>query len=479
MDNFLAASLPPVLAQQSAARRLEEITRSTVGVIDADYRRVDFVGTRVDGIHITPKPFQRLAIPYALSGANMIVASEAGSGKTLVFLMAVFMNAFPLDSEAGATGLRAIVIVPKFSRPLVQQHATTFRRVARRLKENGDPFWASVQDPHESVSCTTWQYGSGGRDDRRDKFPRALIRIDTADRILSSARGDDTVPPEAFFSNVSVIVIDQVDKCLSPEAQGSDKRDVSMISQFCPNSQIISASATISRQAELRPGVRDAATTWLGEKSFRTCRPGSGPRDLLCVQTENVMPANVFHLLVDMRAGDQQEEIQLAWEKLLTCSDFRTFKRSTEVTPSACLLLWNDSPTMIIKRAAIQASFCDKRYSGARQYNFPVIAPLATGMTLDQRKKVMGDLLSGQLTGCLSTNASAAVFDFPFASVSHSRPPLHTTWDSYIHSSGQCGRRRNQLGVSIIYIKNDVRRFMFVVALQQCSPWFHLSRFAG
>ena len=70
--------MPPDLNSEPAkARRLEEAARSTVAVEEGDFDKVDFSGTAKTGIHVCPKPFQRLAIPYALSGANMIVPSIA------------------------------------------------------------------------------------------------------------------------------------------------------------------------------------------------------------------------------------------------------------------------------------------------------------------------------------------------------------------------------------------------------------------
>ena len=86
------------------------------------------------------------------------------------------------------------MIVPTEIRPLIHQHTETFRRVARRLKPTRDPFWGGVENTEDAVSCTTWQRGGGGGkdgDDRHNEFPKALIRIDTADRILMTAGADE------------------------------------------------------------------------------------------------------------------------------------------------------------------------------------------------------------------------------------------------------------------------------------------------
>jgi superfamily II DNA/RNA helicase len=471
--------VPPELNIEPAkARRLEEAARSTVAAEEDDLDKVDFSGTadaaKTGKINVCPKPFQRLAIPYALSGANMIVASETGSGKTLVFLMAVFMNAFPAAAEAKPTGVRALVIVPNGHRDLVDQHAATFRRVARRLKATGDPFWGGVANTDEAVSCTTWRAGFGKKaDDRRHPFPNALIRIDTEDRILISARSNGHAP-RSFCSQVKVIAIDEVDKYLL-ENDKKHKDSVEEILEVCKEAQIISTSATVVRHSELKnAGVRDGVADWLGGRTpdgnwhnrFQTYRPGAGPpRPLISVQTENVMPFSVFHLIVDLRVGGRRStestEIQLAWERLLTCRDKDAMKRGV-LHANACLVLYNDNKRMAEKKHGVGLCFPDKQDKDQKTN----IDSLAKGTTLDARRQTMVDLKEQRLTGILGTNALATGIDFPFASVSLSRlHPTHLRWDSYVHASGRCGRRPNQLGLSIIYIHNDVRQFIFLVSL--------------
>jgi superfamily II DNA/RNA helicase len=231
--------------------RLEKVARITIAKKSEDIAKLDFVGrkstggkllpTKGDMALVFPKPFQRLAIPYALSGANVIIASETGSGKTLVFLMAVFMKAFSAPAQAKPTGLRALVIIPTGVRPLVSQHVETFANVAQYLKETDDPFWKNVAAPRDSVAMRPEKL----KDDDR-LFQHALIRIDTADRIKASL--EKFSGTDGGAGRVQVIAIDEVDKCWSST---KDKSDVERIVMQCPSAQIISASATIVRQSEL------------------------------------------------------------------------------------------------------------------------------------------------------------------------------------------------------------------------------------
>jgi len=65
---------------------------------------------------VAPRHFQKTAIYRALSGMSMVIASETGSGKTLIFAMAIFMNSFPqTDDERRADdreGIRTTAAVP-------------------------------------------------------------------------------------------------------------------------------------------------------------------------------------------------------------------------------------------------------------------------------------------------------------------------------------------------------------------------------
>ena len=464
--------------------QVQEIARAMIGSTEADMNRIVFSRQEEAGetrIFFPPKPFQRLAIPYALAGMNMVIASETGSGKTLVFAMAIFKNAFPSvapTSPEEARGIRALLIVPTGLRQLVEQHTEVFRRVARHLRQRGDPFWSSPHvriddDPtrpteRHGVAYSLWSKAADGgiqnRDDKKDDYSTALIRIDTPDRIEISRKEvhPRMHPGSNLLSKVSVIAMDEVDKIF---ANDLDKTNVQAIVLGCkrhgqPNSvQIISASATMARPLEeLWP---DSTTDWLQKDYFATTRP-SQPQDqrpFITVQTENVLPPSVFHLFVDLSdvpAGQQREQTKLAWEQMHSL-------KSTQRFPSPCFHLWNVNKSMAARQHQIQGSFTDKRAGDSERPNLACLTP---DMSVGTKAGDLRFLRTGIKSGCIATQAMATGMDFSFRSVilSYLAPDHLLKWDLYTHASGRCGRQPRQLGMCVIFIENQVRFPVF------CSP---------
>jgi superfamily II DNA/RNA helicase len=472
---------------------MQAVARATVAISEEDMRNVIFVPTKdPTKLPVYPKPFQRLSIPYALDGANMIIASETGSGKTLVFLMAIFLNAFPQTPDActgdSRKGIRAVLIVPTGSRQLVQQHECTFNRVANHLVNLKDCFWetANLVDQRDSktgrmtklgVASTHFRppqkkgpigqtfvprssasgavaavVGAAGaamdenRDDTHDDFSQALIRIDTANRIML---GYQKQP--GMFGKVKVIAMDEVDKI---HADLKDKEEVEKLVKICKYSQILSASATIVRHFEQKP---DPPTQWLKDVKFSTLLPDGVPRSLISLQTENVMPSSVFHLIVDLRKlkQDDHDRVQLAWEGMHILQN----KVSAAIFPIPCMLFWNISKTMKDHCQKLEASYEDRR-SGHKPK--PQLVELEREKSVVSKARDLEALSQGQCTGAIGNKVYATGIDYPFRSViisNYSARHLSSdySWDKYTHTSGRCGRTPNQLGISVIFIHNEVR----------------------
>ncbi len=447
VDTFVANANEWLPGGAVHARRLQEVARATVCEAKDHMDGLDFTVVK-------PKPFQQLGIPYALNGANMIIASETGSGKTLLFLMATFMNAFPHDAQ-NVRGLRALVLVPTGYRQLVLQHQITFERVAQRLHDKGDPFWGRVPNIAKAVVCTTFvQTGRQGaaaaggvaRDDRRDLFEDALIRIDTPDRI----RG--------IFSQVSVISIDEADKIVgnlteSDPQKTKDRTSAQRLIACCPDAQIISASATIVRLAESQASKkRDPTTDWLRSVT------SNSQRALISLQTQNVMPPSVFHLFVDLRSlrtVDLQQSSISSWEK------FHTVKGNIR-GPSLCL--YGSYNGIEDKVPRIESSFTDKTHISVK----PALVVVAKAKSIMEKSADLRNLSTGTKSGCLSTKNFATGMDLNFSAVLFSDEKLFHHdfgWADYVHSSGRCGRKPNTLGLSVIFIRNDVRGFIFLTQI--------------
>jgi superfamily II DNA/RNA helicase len=409
----------------------------------------------------------------------MIIASETGSGKTLVFLIGVFMNAFPSDFAAcqrdkSRTGIRALVVVPTGIRQLVAQHQSTFERVAHHLHNTKDCFWEGARLDRDGsvrygVSSTTWRstkkHAQGGQqqpdnpDDRKDDFSRALIRIDTADRILKSCQEHSRkYPGPSLLAGVKVIAIDEVDKVYNDPSK-QDAPNVEELVVHCPSAQIICASATIVRHFEEK---EDHTTHWLKGSRFRTmCAPGQY-REFISIQSENVMPKSVFHLVVNLGAlsSELQERAQLAWEQLHCLKGQESLLPGEDRYPGPCLCFWNDGKSMTEHHQRICSSFRDKSSVESK----PAILSLDRDKSILSKALELGRLGSGQFTGCIGNKTFATGLDHPFRStiISQMTPKYRYTWDDYTHLSGRCGRKPSELGTSVTFIHNKVRFLSFL-----------------
>jgi superfamily II DNA/RNA helicase len=467
---------------------MQDIARATVATAENETDHIVFSDEEKSAgkLYVCPKPFQRLSIPYALDGTNMIIASETGSGKTLVFLMAIFLNAFPQTQAACADvrpGIRAILIVPTGNRQLVQQHEDTFKRVVNHLRKAGDVFWktAMLDDNRDIRTGRTLRRGvasshyrppaqkgssrqsahmhgraSGGgaagdggvvaaadenRDDRRDDFSQALIRIDTADRIKLGFRESPRM-----FQEVQVIAMDEVDKICGSQ---KDKDVVEELIKSCSHAQILSASATIVRHFEHRP---DPATEWLKQDLFLTRLPNGLPRPLISIQTENVMPSSVFHLFLDLRKlrqGDH-DRIQLAWEGLHVL-------KGTSVFPVPCMLFWNVAKSMKDHCQKLENSFADRQATKQK----PELVELERNKPVVQKARDLENLRQGRSTGAIGNKCYATGMDYSFRSVTISHYAAEFlssdySWDTYTHTSGRCGRKPGELGMCVVFIRNEV-----------------------
>ena len=93
---------------------------------------------------------QSRAVPAVQSGADVVVAAETGSGKTLSYLVPVFSNLLHHGARAGSTGrLGALILAPnatlveqvtRVARSLVDDAGEPLLRVAALTPETSMPF---------------------------------------------------------------------------------------------------------------------------------------------------------------------------------------------------------------------------------------------------------------------------------------------------------------------------------------------------
>jgi len=496
--------------------RVQRVAKASLDLVESPPgKTVAFEGNRRDAncIIIEPRNFQKVAIPHAIHGANMIVASETGSGKTMIFVMAMFLNAFPqaqrhadLPADETYAGIRAVVIVP--TRNLAQQHASLIDRVARHLRASNDCFWerAILQstDPKFKcgVVCSQWHAKSSDRSDRDHNFSRALIIVDIPNRLMqegkkTGAAFDIHNHCATDFSQVKVIALDEVDKLYAPEL----KDHVTAVVKECTKQskhdnppQIICVSATVARGKDAD---NDQCLRWIQEDLFQEMRkgrvevrgqpplPAQTLRPALRLQSANFMPKSVFHLIVDLKVLDfggspypdrdvrsqvktpfvsclknwrrgQQGQAQTLWERL-----FSTDPLDTGTFPVGALSFCASNVSAQVQVETIQDAQKQDKIplfggSWASITNEQTAATRFSTLTMFRRKGV------GALQACSVGSADMARgLDQHFNSVLISEDfPKHqgaghqSECNSYVQSSGRCGRALP--GVSVVFIRTQV-----------------------
>ena len=143
---------------------------------------------------------QSRAVPAVQSGADVVVAAETGSGKTLSYLVPVFSNLLHHGARAGSTGrLGALILAPnatlveqvtRVARSLVDDAGEPLLRVAALTPETSMPFQLPdvvVATPARAAEDVA-RFSDGAW--RRGNFAPAVVHVrhvvfDEADMLLS------------------------------------------------------------------------------------------------------------------------------------------------------------------------------------------------------------------------------------------------------------------------------------------------------
>lgn len=160
-----------------------------------------------------PSPIQEEAIPMALMGKNIMARAKNGTGKTGAF-------AIPCLEKIDVTKkyIQVLVIVP--TRELALQTSAVFKELGSHL----------------AVECMVSTGGTSLRDDIMRLYNVVHILVGTPGRMLDLANKG-----VADLSRVSVVVLDEADKLLSPDFQPI----IEQLIGFCnPRHQIMLFSAT-------------------------------------------------------------------------------------------------------------------------------------------------------------------------------------------------------------------------------------------
>jgi ATP-dependent RNA helicase SrmB len=179
----------------------------------------------------TATEVQRLAVPLAITGKDVLISAETGSGKTLAYLIPLVEQILNSDTSAGS-GTLALVLVP--TRELARQ----VLKQARILIEKSKLSAAGI---------------TGGAD---TKYQKSLLRKDpeilvaTPGRLLELSRQGS-----ADLSSLKTLVLDEADRMLDM----GFREDVLAIAEQSPESrQVLMLSATLEHK-----GVTTVAETLL------------------------------------------------------------------------------------------------------------------------------------------------------------------------------------------------------------------------
>ncbi len=181
---------------------------------------------------------QRLAVPPALHGKDLLVSAETGSGKTLAYLIPLSQKILAAETSRQA-GTLALILVP--TRELARQ-------VLKQCRE------LLALSPLKAQAIT------GGAD---FKYQKAQLRKDpqiivaTPGRLLEHCQ-----KRSAELGNLQTLVLDEADRMLDM----GFRDDVLKIAGYCPaEKQVLLLSATLSHR-----GVGAISTTLLRSPQFVT-----------------------------------------------------------------------------------------------------------------------------------------------------------------------------------------------------------------
>ena len=173
-----------------------------------------------------PTPVQAAAIPAALTGKDLLVSAETGSGKTAAFVLPVLHRLLQKTAEAGQrdnTGTRALILVP--TRELAIQVVKQCDKLAR---------------------CSHLKSGLiiGGNS---FKYQQALLRKNPEIIVATPGRIAEHITHKSIdLNDLEVLVLDEADRMLDLGLN----EDVRTIAKHCNTSrQTFLFSATLTHRA--------------------------------------------------------------------------------------------------------------------------------------------------------------------------------------------------------------------------------------
>jgi len=164
-----------------------------------------------------PTPVQHEAIPAAITGQDLIVSAETGSGKTAAFLLPTLHRL--LEHDAPKSGTRALILTP--TRELCRQVVKHCKQLAAFT--------------HLEVNAIT-----GGHD---FKYQRAIFRKNPEILVATPGRLKEHIDRgSADFTDLEVLILDEADRMLD---MGFMDEVMEIAASCSPERQTLLYSATI------------------------------------------------------------------------------------------------------------------------------------------------------------------------------------------------------------------------------------------
>lgn len=150
-----------------------------------------------DSGYTQPTPIQAQAIPHALSGRDVLLAAQTGSGKTAAFLLPLLTRL--MQQKAPSKQVQALILVP--TRELALQIQTQIRKYGKALKwlysvplVGGAPYGGQIKALAKGVQvviATPGRLLDHLRDKRLNLAHVDYLVLDEADRMLDMGFADD------------------------------------------------------------------------------------------------------------------------------------------------------------------------------------------------------------------------------------------------------------------------------------------------
>ena len=138
-------------------------------------------------IHLTP--VQEASLPLALSGRDVAVQAQTGTGKTAAFLITLFQKIKPMPGDASGRPPRALIVAPT-------------RELAVQILDD-----AEVLGKHAGLDCLA-VYGGVDYQKQRDSLERGTdILVGTPGRLIDYFKQN-----VLNLKNIEAVVIDEADR---------------------------------------------------------------------------------------------------------------------------------------------------------------------------------------------------------------------------------------------------------------------------